>query len=420
MIIDLLEGNQYKPIITTETTIRNQRDHINMDHDYCVNSKKKYEQEQSMPNEIETQNTKKIKIDCILQPLVTNFDCNFFLSHCETVQVPFTATENVEENASDTENTDQSPSLETTIDRTDYSKRQMISTWISDESYSDELDINEKQFIKTCSDFIDNLSITENEVNEIETLTRGQSENTAWFNYRCGRVTASKFGEIKNRRPTTAPDRLLREIFQYNKNKTAQLSQCKEGLRLEPIIRDKYIAKQIENGHDGIQVSEKGLIIDQTAPLLAASIDGEVFDPNAKHSSIGNMEIKYVQFPNKLNIEQKQNVNLLTFIASNIKNSCLELTNGNALKLKTRHHYYSQIQGAMGVTKRQWCDLIVYTYYGKEDDLFIERIYFDPIFWNELKAALLDFCLYGVVPEILTQRIRRGKQLNPTKYIYKK
>ena len=178
--------------------------------------------------------------------------------------------------------------------------------------------------------------------------------------------------------------------------------------------------KQIANGRDGIKVVEKGLIIDKTAPLLAASIDGEVYDPTAKHSLTGNLEIKYVQFPTKLNIENKCNDGLLKYIAGGIKNSCLELTSENTLKLKTTHHYYSQIQGGMGVTQRKWCDLAIYSYFGDKEDLFIERIYFDPIFWMKLKSTLLNFCLYATVPEILTQRIKRGKHLNPVKFIYKK
>ena len=105
---------------------------------------------------------------------------------------------------------------------------------------------------------------------------------------------------------------MIRDIFQYNpKGKTPH--QCQEGLRLEPIIKEKYIAKQSENGHTGIKVSEKGLIIDRKNPLLAASIDGQVYDPTEKHSLIENLEIKYKQFPSRLCTEQKNWGQLITF-----------------------------------------------------------------------------------------------------------
>ena len=53
-------------------------------------------------------------------------------------------------------------------------------------------------------------------------------------------------------------------------------------------------------------------------------------------------------------------------------------------KLKRTHKYYSQVQGLMGVTGAKWCDFVVYTSRG----MSIERIPFDPQFWNELKGTL--------------------------------
>ena len=141
----------------------------------------------------------------------------------------------------------------------------------------------------------------------------------------------------KNRRFTTAPDRLIRNIFQYNpKGKTPH--QCQDGLRLEPIIKEKYIAKQLETGHTGIKVSEKGLVIDRKSPLLAASIDGEVYDPTAKHSPVGNLEMKCKEFPIRLCTQQKIEDNYLHLNAKHAKDSCRLITI-NRLKLKTRHHY---------------------------------------------------------------------------------
>ena len=41
------------------------------------------------------------------------------------------------------------------------------------------------------------------------------------------------------------------------------------------------------------------------------------------------------------------------------------------------------------------------------EDMGIERIHFDPTFWEALKK-LLDFYLYAVVPELLTGCVKRG------------
>lgn len=111
------------------------------------------------------------------------------------------------------------------------------------------------------------------------------------------------------------------------------------------VIREKFILKQTQMGHAGMTVQEKGLMIDKTSPLLAASIDGEVNDPTAKHSTIGNLEMKYKQFPKKLeDLVDPENPKLLCILADNTKGFCLENKNGT-LMLKTDHKHFAQIQG---------------------------------------------------------------------------
>ena len=42
------------------------------------------------------------------------------------------------------------------------------------------------------------------------------------------------------------------------------------------------------------------------------------------------------------------------------------------VELKTSHMYYSQVQGQLAITKRQFCDFVVYT----TKDLFIKKYSF--------------------------------------------
>ena len=83
------------------------------------------------------------------------------------------------------------------------------------QSYSDDLDLTEENFIIVCKECMKSIKITEDDINTVGEKTRGQSTNSEWFKYRNGRLTASKFGEISNRRVTTPPDRLVRALFQY-------------------------------------------------------------------------------------------------------------------------------------------------------------------------------------------------------------
>ena len=113
---------------------------------------------------------------------------------------------------------------------------------------SDEFDLTNPTFIEKYREYLSQMKMTSSEVEDVEKMTRGQSSHPEWFKYRSGQITASKFGAGNNHRSTTAPDRLVRDLFQY-KTKTTTPFQCAE--------------YQHDHGHDGLSVDEKGLVIDQ-------------------------------------------------------------------------------------------------------------------------------------------------------------
>ena len=191
------------------------------------------------------------------------------------------------------------------------------------------------------------------------------------------------------------------------------------GLEMEPVIIDKYIHHQENNGHGGITVKDKGLIIDKDNPVLAASVDGEVSDPTNTYHPTGNLEAKYKLFPSKLKeqVDTKQ-TSLLKVLAKHTKNFCLEITE-SGLRLKQKHSYYKQVQGGMAITRKPWCDFVVCTYFMNREDIHIQRIFFDPAFWEALKKKLLDFYLYAMVSELLNGRVKRGIPMYPNIFSYK-
>ena len=192
--------------------------------------------------------------------------------------------------------------------------------------YPDDLDLTDENFIAVCKEYMKTIKITEDGINTAEEKTRGQSSNSNWFQYRCRRLTASKFGEISNRRVITPPDRLVRDVFQYNCRPNIPY-QCQLGLEMEPIIIGKYIHHHGNNGHEGITMKDKGLVIDKDNPVLAASVHGKVSNPTNKYHPIGNLEAKYKLFPSKLKeqVDTKQ-TSLLKVLAKHTKNFCLEIT----------------------------------------------------------------------------------------------
>ena len=129
-------------------------------------------------------------------------------------------------------------------------------------------------------------------------------------------------------------------------------------------------------------IEEKGVVIDQENAFLAASVDGEVHDPSNTGSAVGNLEMKYKLFPEK--IAPENNTWLLVTLATKTKNFGLELTD-SGLRLKRKHPYYSQVQGGMAIIRMQWCDFVAYTYTSAAEGIHVEWIYIDPTFLGSLK-----------------------------------
>ena len=113
-----------------------------------------------------------------------------------------------------------------------------------------------------------------------------------------------------------------------------------------------------------------------------------------------------------------EKVPLLKTLAQHTRNFCLEITESK-LKLKRKDSYYIQVQGSMAITRHSWCDFVLYTIFMNHEDIHIERIYFDPAFWEGLKKKLLDFYLYAMVPKLLTGRVKRGISMYPKIFFYK-
>ena len=160
---------------------------------------------------------------------------------------------------------------------------------------------------------------------------------------------------------------------------------------MEPVITGKYIQHQENNGHEGITVKDKGLVIAKDNPVLAASVDGEVSDPTNTYHPTGNLEAKYKLFPSKLKeqVDTKQ-TSLLKVLAKHTKNFCLEITE-SGLRLKQKHSYYKQVQGGMAITRKPGCDFDAYTYFMNREDIHIKIIFFDPTFWQVPRKSFLTF-----------------------------
>lgn len=219
---------------------------------------------------------------------------------------------------------------------------------------------------------------------DIEQLTREQSHTTLWYNVRRYRLTASYFGLVRNRRPSTSPHSLVMRIL----NPTSFSSPATDwGKANEKAAIEQYVRIQNETGHADLYACSSGFVISEQYPFLGASPDAAVYDPSVS-DPFGVAEVKCpYSYRSVTPVEACSQASF--FCTLNISTT--------QVHLKKDHPYYSQVQGQMALTKRKWCDFIVYT----EKGISIERIDFDEVFWKELSQKLINFYDNCLAPEIV-------------------
>ena len=182
-----------------------------------------------------------------------------------------------------------------------------------------------------------------------------------WLKARKGILTGSNFGAAAGNSPYETLSEYA-EIFSGRKTKVFSefaISNMARGTRLEPYARTLY--EKIK----GVTVEEIGLAIPYWDKRIGSSVDGLV-------GLDGCIEIKCpIKIYERLNI---QNI---------------------SQKMRINPTHYDQMQGAMSILNREWCDYVVYC--ESENRLYIERVWRDNVYWNEdLYPKLVNFLEHHV------------------------
>ncbi|ODM59392.1 hypothetical protein Ocin01_20239, partial [Orchesella cincta] len=176
--------------------------------------------------------------------------------------------------------------------------------------------------IKDC---YEGLQVDEVTQQFIEQQTKNQSESDEWFSHRKFRMTASLAGKLFKLQPTSDNTSTLNTMLRNQSFRGT--AATKYGLDSEKSF--------FENG------------------IFAASPDGRV----------GEEGIVEIKCPYSIR-------DLKPHDWPTSSSDCpLKLQNGT-LVLKTTHNHYFQIVQQLHVTKRMWCDYVVWT----PNDIFIQRI----------------------------------------------
>lgn len=242
------------------------------------------------------------------------------------------------------------------------------------------------QLKETIAAFKSSLELTCDQAREIERNTRDQRNCPLWFNVRRHRITASLFGCVVSRKPTTPPHSLVMRIIQPKHFSTPATEY---GIEKEECATREYVTHQRNHGHSEIIVTASGVIINPLWSFLGASPDGAIYDPLNLQEPFGFLEIKCPYSAR----------NLTPAEACAQSGFCCRLTSTGQLELKETHQYYAQIQGQMALGERPWCDFVLFTLKG----ISVQRIRFNKTYWTtKLLPKLTSFYDNCVAPELVS------------------
>ena len=211
---------------------------------------------------------------------------------------------------------------------------------------------------------------------DLAKCTQLQSQSSVWFEHRKGRLTASKFRAICHTSISKPSESLISQVFQQNPS--PQSAAIKWGVEKESTARAEY-EELLKMRHSEFKVEITGLHINPHYPYLGASPDGLT---NCTCCGDGILQIKC-----PYSVRQSVPTDA-PFLHTDIDGE---------YKLSTSHEYYYQVQGQLGVTGRLFADFVCWTPQG----LHIERIMYDPKFFDDMELKLRQFFIQVLLPRVL-------------------
>jgi len=222
------------------------------------------------------------------------------------------------------------------------------------------------------------LDVSEEQVQEIEQETRGQSNNKAWHEKRCHRITASNFYACCNEKLSKKGAETVVQLILNPRPFTSKATSHGK------IYEDVAVNLFNESRHNELNIQECGLFILPSHPYIGGS-------PDRLLALLSVIEVKCPYASRNLPINE-------------INVPYLERDENNCLTLRKNHSYYYQIQGQLLVTGRLYCDLLIYTF--KElVQISIEK---DDKFTSEMLFKLTNFYETYLKPAIFEKYIYRN------------
>jgi len=195
-------------------------------------------------------------------------------------------------------------------------------------AFTDSYDIATNRFKSMIDEHVSSLTITPEEIQETERLTRGQSKNNLWFEKRKTVLTASNFGNVAKTK--VKPSNKLKAMLYGNFTTEA----VQYGIESEQKAVDLFRREMSKDGIT-VEVEEPGLSLSKDKPYLGASLDRIVTMTDTGEK--WGMEIKSPFSKAGMTVDE----------ACKTKNFFLEKLADDSVKLKRNHNYFCQVQGQL-------------------------------------------------------------------------
>jgi len=227
------------------------------------------------------------------------------------------------------------------------------------------------QFSKT-------LTVSTDDIHQIEEITRGQSTNPLWHQYRSGRLTASNMGAVikcmeSHREPSQSLIKTLLGEYDATNARPVQWGQ----------VHEQTAIAKYESVH-GQKVIPSGLWL-HSSGLCGASPDGIVDD-----CKLVEVKCPYASRQGDLYSEHIGDKFFLTFdinedIAFNLKNA-------------QGHSYHHQVQANLWLSRRSQCDFVVWN----PDSTVIVTVERDEMYEQKYFSMLEKFYVQHFLPHYIT------------------
>ncbi|XP_072041956.1 uncharacterized protein [Amphiura filiformis] len=240
--------------------------------------------------------------------------------------------------------------------------------------------------LSRCETVFDTIKVSTEEVRAVEKDTRDQAASKLWHYQRTGRITASNFKAAARTDPTWPSESLIKRLT-HPEDFSFSTEATRWGCEHEDTAIKAYLRQQAPY-HPSIEVEPSGFVISKEYPFIGASPDGWVF---CECCGVAIIEVK-CPFSCKDKLPEDNSA----------KNFCMKLVDGQWV-LDKNHQYFYQVQTQLFVTKKPFCDFIVWSQGG----ILVQRIYRDDEFFMSHLPAVTHFFKYSVLPELVGKWVTR-------------